>query len=113
MENTKQREKLGDLRPNGHVALDLPTVLAQQQELLNERYALLDLEYSAPLSEAQTARLCLLEARLNELDDQDPVEQEADRRLAQTSKELDDILAYLRSLPRKKPSEADEMAVAE
>ena len=95
--------------------MELPTVPVQQQErvLLDERYALLDLAYSAPLSEAQTARLCWLEARLNELDDQDPVEQEADRRLAQTSKELDDILAYLRSLPRKKPSEAGEMAVAE
>ena len=76
---------------------------SQQQErvLLDERYALLELRYSAPLSDAQAARLHWIEEKLDELDDQDPVEQEADRRLAQTSNKLDEILSLLRSLPRK------------
>jgi hypothetical protein len=81
----------------------MPLAFSQDQErvLLAERYALLELRYSAPLSDAQVARLHWIEEKLDELDDQDPVEQEADRRLAQTSNKLDEILSLLRSLPRK------------
>ena len=82
---------------------------SQQQErvLLAERYALLELGYSANLSDAQVARLRWLEAKLDQLDDQDPVEQEADRRLTQTSDKLDEILSLLRGLPRKSPKQSE------
>lgn len=84
-------------------------LLIQQQERvwLDERYALLELRYSAPLSDAKVARLRWIEEKLDELDDQDPVEQEADRRLVQTSNKLDEILSLLRSLPRKSSIQED------
>jgi hypothetical protein len=76
---------------------------SQQQErvLLAERSALLDLENADTISDAQATRLRQVEAQLDRLEDQDPVEQEADRRLAQTGDKLDEILSLLRSLPRK------------
>ena len=84
-----------------------PASQRQERVLLAERYALLELRYSAPLSDAQVARLHWIEEKLDELDDQDPVEQEADRRLAQTSDKLDEILSLLRSLPRKSSIQED------
>ena len=73
----------------------------RERQLLAERDALLDAEDAGTLSDAQAARLRGVEAELDRLEDQDPVEQEADRRQARTGDHLDEILALLRSLPRK------------
>ncbi len=80
---------------------------AQEQVLLTERYALLEFEYTGTLSNAQAERLHEIEAQLDQLEDRDLVEQEADRRLAQTSDKLDEILLLLRSLPRKTLTKED------
>ncbi len=77
------------------------TDLERERGLLEERAALLDQEDAGTLSPSQSARLRGIEAELDQLEDQDPIEQEADRRLAHTSNKLDEILALLRSLPRK------------
>ena len=73
----------------------------REARLVEEYHGLLDLEDNGSLSAAQTARLRQVEAELDFLEAQNPVEQEADRRLAETSDKLDEILALLRSLPRK------------
>lgn len=88
---------------------EMPLVSGQSQErvLLTERYALLEFEYTGTLSNAQAERLHEIEAQLDQLEDRDPVEQEADRRLAQTSDKLDEILSLLRSLPRKTSTKKD------
>jgi len=85
----------------------LDTGWEQERRLLEERDALLDREDAGMLSDAQATRLRAVEAQLDQLEDQDPVEQEADRRLAQTGDKLDEILALLRSLPRKEAEERD------
>ena len=84
-----------------------PTAPAREREemLLKERNILLDLEDAGTLSGVQEARLYWVEAQLDQLEDQDPVEQEADRRLARTGDKLDEILSLLRSLPRKDPED--------
>ena len=73
----------------------------QERQLLAERSALLDCADAGTITDAQIARLRQVEADLDRLEDQDPAEQEADRRLAQTGDKLDEILALLRSLPRR------------
>ncbi len=88
---------------------NLPPIMDRERErlLLEERAALLDREDAGTLSDTQAARLHQVEAQLDQLEDQDPVEQEADRRLARTGDKLDEILALLRSLPRKDSEEKD------
>ena len=88
---------------------NLPPVTdrGQERRLLEERAALLDREDAGTLPVAQVARLRQVEAELDRLEDQDPVEQEADRRLAQTGDKLDEILALLRNLPRRGAEEGD------
>lgn len=83
------------------LAQGLPVVTAwsQQRSLLEERSILLDYKFAGTLSEAQAARLSHIKNLLDALEDQNPVEQEADRRLAQTGDKLGEILALLRSLP--------------
>ena len=83
------------------LAQGLPFVTAwsQQRSLLEERSILLDYKFAGTLSEAQAARLSHIKNLLDALEDQNPVEQEADRRLAQTGDKLGEILALLRSLP--------------
>ena len=71
----------------------------RQARLLEERHLLLDREEGF-LSPAQAARLRQVEAQLDFLEDQDPVEQNADRRLQETGDKLDEILSLLHSLPR-------------
>lgn len=73
----------------------------QERLLLAERSDLLNYEFAETLSDAQAARLHQVETLLDRIEDQDPVEREADRRLAQTGDKLDEILALLRSLPRR------------
>lgn len=93
-----------------------PLVTGRERErrLLEERHALLDCEDTGALSDAQAARLRQVAAQLDRLEDQDPVEQEADRRLARTGDKLDEILTLLRSLPRKGSENKDsENKVAE
>lgn len=85
------------------LAAGLPYVTNGSQErllLLEERATLLDCEFAGTLSNAQAARLHQVEVLLDQIEDQDPVEREADRRLAQTGDKLDEILTLLRSLPR-------------
>ena len=67
---------------------------------MEEYHGLIDREEGGSLSAAQTARLRQVEAELDFLEAQNPVEQD-DRRLGETSDKLDEILALLRSLPRK------------
>jgi len=74
--------------------------------LLAERGALLDRAGAGTLSGAQATRLRQIEAQLDRLEDQDPVEQEADRRLARTGDKLDEVLALLRGLPRRDAEDA-------
>lgn len=86
------------------LAAGLPYVTNGSQErllLLEERATLLDCEFAGTLSNAQAARLHQVEVLLDQIEDQDPVEREADRRLAQTGDKLDEILTLLRSLPRR------------
>ncbi len=92
------------------LAEHLPPVTDRERErrLLEERSALLDGEDAGTLSDAQAARLRQVEADLDRLEDQNPIDQEADRRLAQTGDKLDEILALLRSLPRKDSKEDPE-----
>ena len=86
---------------------EIPLVSDRDREgvLLRERAALLDLEDAGILSDAQAARLHQIEAQLDRIEDQDPIEQEADRRIAQTGDKLDEILSLLRSLPRRDPED--------
>jgi hypothetical protein len=62
---------------------------------------LLDQEDRGALSAAQIIRLRQVQEELDRLEDQDPIEQAADRRLQETGDKLDEILALLRSLPKK------------
>ena len=91
-----------NLPPMGALALT-PHALdrARETRLVEEYQALRDGEDAGTLSGAQAARLRQVEAELDHLEDQDPIEQEADRRLQETGDKLDEILALLRSLPRK------------
>ena len=94
---------------------NLPPVMDWERErlLLEERGVLLDGEDAGALTDAQTARLRWVEAELDRLEYQDAVEQEADRRLARTGDKLDEILALLRSLPRKGSDEKNLEDVAQ
>ncbi len=80
-----------------------PMVSGREREtqLVQEYQALRDQAGDGTLSGAQAARLRQVEAELDFLEDQDPVEQEADRRLQETGDKLDEVLALLRGLPRK------------
>ncbi len=82
---------------------NLPPIMGREREtrLVEEYHSLLDREEDGSLSAAQAARLHQVEAELDFLEAQNPVEQDADRRLGETSDKLDEILALLRSLPRK------------
>lgn len=73
----------------------------REAQLVEEYHALRDQEDGGTLSGAQEAQLRQVEAELDLLEDQDPIEQEADRRLQETGDKLDEILTLLRSLPRK------------
>jgi hypothetical protein len=73
-----------------------------QTRLVEEYHALLDQEDRGALSAAQIIRLRQVQEELDRLEDQDPIEQAADRRLQETGDKLDEILALLRSLPKKK-----------
>ena len=115
MADTRQQQETGKSLHSVDPAPRLPVISTQERErlLLRERAVLLDFEDNGTLSDAQAVRLRHIESQLDELEAQDPVTQEADQRLAQTSKELDDILAYLQSLPRKKSAAENDMAAAE
>lgn len=110
VQKLKPHTRMKDILP--HTVLnttrtDLPTKHRKQKQLLLEkRGALLDLEDAGTLSLAQAIHLRHIEQQLDWLEDQDPVEQEADRRLAQTGDKLDEILSLLRNLPRKDPADA-------
>ncbi len=84
------------------LTLDLtPPNRAREIRLVEEYHALRDQEDGGTLSGTQAARLRQVEAELDLLEDQDPTEQEADRRLQATGDQLDEILMLLRNLPRK------------
>jgi hypothetical protein len=73
----------------------------RQTRLVEEYHAFLDQADRETLSPAQTIRLRQVQEELDHLEDQDPIEQAADRRLQETGDKLDEILALLRSLPKK------------
>ena len=74
---------------------------ARETRLVEEYQSLRDQENDGTFSTAQAARLRQVEAELDHLEDQDPIEREADRRLQETGDKLDEILVLLRNLPRK------------
>ena len=78
---------------------------ARETRLVEEYQALRGQEDDRTFSSAQTARLRQVEAELDHLEGQDPIEQEADRRLQETGDKLDEILVLLRNLPRKDAAE--------
>lgn len=72
-------------------------------EALNEEFHdLVDLELAGQLTEAQSVRLREIERQMDEADAHDPLEQEMDRRVRETSSQLDAILALLKNLPQTK-----------
>lgn len=73
----------------------------QEQGLVQEYQALTTQERHGQLTEAQFVRLREVTAALDELEAHDPVEQEAERRVKETSDKLDQMLLLLRNLPRK------------
>ena len=73
-----------------------------EQALMQEYRALTTQERQGELTDAHSDRLREVTAALDELEAQDPVEQEADRRVKETSDKLDQMLRLLQSLPRKK-----------
>lgn len=97
-----RRVLTANLPPMAASALPLPAPdRARETRLVEEYHTLRDQEDDGMLSGTQAARLRQVEAELDLLEDQDPIEQEADRRLQETGDKLDEILALLRSLPRK------------
>ena len=76
-------------------------VWEQEQGLVQEYQALTTQERQGQLTEAQVIRLREVTAALDEIEAHDPVEQEAERRVQDTSDKLDQMLLLLRSLPKK------------
>lgn len=88
-----------------------PPDRGRETRLVEEYHALRDQEDSGTLSGTQAARLRQVEAELDRLEDQDPIEQEADRRLQETGEKLDEVLTLLRSLPRQDAAGCSEPAL--
>ena len=83
----------------GQAARHPLTATLSEAGLLDEYHRLVDLQIAGRLTEAQAAHLRDVEARLNELDAQDPVEQVMDARASETSRKLEEVLEALRRLP--------------
>lgn len=98
-------DALADAPPFFAMALREKQQLSANREretrLVKEYHALIDSEDEGTSSDAQSTRLRQVEAELDSLETQDPVEQAADARLQETGDKLDEILSLLRSLPRK------------
>ena len=77
----------------------------QEQGLVQEYQALTTQERQGQLSATQAYRLREVMAALDRLEAQDPAEQEMDRRTQEVSSKLDEMLALLRSLPRRDAEE--------
>lgn len=80
----------------------------QEQAWVQEYQALTAQERRGQITSTQVKRLREVAAALDELEAQDPVEQEADRRVEETGDKLDEMLALLRSLPRKTAEQAKD-----
>lgn len=80
----------------------------QQQALVQEYQTLTTFERQGQLSQNQANRLHEVTTALDTLEALDPVAQEADRRLQETGDKLDEMLALLRSLPRRDAGEGKD-----
>ena len=82
----------------------------QEQAWVQEYQALAAQERRGQLSAAQAHRLREVTAALDELEEHDSMEQEAERRTQEISGKLDQMLALLRSLPRRDDEENKDAA---